>query len=73
MSAVATPLINQARDAVNPAHANPAATTQATQVTHSGIVVSPIVIGQPATARINCRRATAQRLPPQDESSLQHA
>ena len=58
------PVIHQARDAVNPSHASPAATTQATQLAHSGIAVSPAVTGKPITARINCRRATSAKIAP---------
>ena len=48
----------QTRVAVHPNQARPAATTQAIQLAHTGIMLSAIVIGHPARARINCSRAT---------------
>jgi hypothetical protein len=52
----------QPRDAANPSHASTPATTQATQLAHTGIAVPPTVIGQPAKARASCSRATAAKI-----------
>ena len=61
---LSSPKLPQARDAVNPSQASPPATTKATQLAQSGMVVSPAVTGKPATARINCRRATTAKIAP---------
>src|SRR5262249_20261856 len=52
----------QIREAVKPSHARPAATTHATQLAQKGIVVSTMVIGQPASARTNWRSATSEKI-----------
>src|SRR5262249_36310812 len=48
----------QPRDALNPNHASTPATTQATQLAHTGTSTVPIAIGHPATARASCNIAT---------------
>jgi hypothetical protein len=53
----------QARDALNPSQASPAAITQAAQLGHSGIIVVPTMMGgQAPKARVSCRMAMTAKI-----------
>ena len=55
-------LQDQLRDALNPSQASTPATTQATQLAHTGTSAAPILTGHPAAARASCKIATMTKM-----------